>query len=141
VFKKPFFHQKEGYTHEETVAYIEMMMLHEPPSGNWVTRLTQEHYAEVTGYINDRRTATWFREDPNQPPSRRITTTELIYYWMTQLNIPFQPCETWHFSRLSTLIEISGREQSKPKKMAPEAAKAEMARLNAERRAQLGTTG
>lgn len=138
--KKPFFHQ-EDFTHEDTVSYIEKMMLHDPPEGDWASRLTPSDYAEVSEYINSSQTATWFRKDPSSPRPREINTTELIYYWMIQFGIPFQPCETWHFSRLSTLIEIAGRKQSKPKKMNPEALRAEMARINAERRAKLGTTG
>lgn len=139
-WRRPFFHS-EKFTHEETNSYIGMMLLDPAPPGDWTSRLTPEHYASVTEYINVKLTATWFRQDPNSPRPREITTTELIYYWMLQFGIPFQPCETWHFSRLSVLIEIAGRKQSKPKKMSPEAAKAEMSRLNAERRAKLGTTG
>lgn len=139
-YTKPFFHQ-ESFTNEETIAYIEMMCLHDLPTGEWTSRLKNHHYLAITEYINARRTATWFRKIPGQSGSREIHTSELIYYWMTQFNIPFQPCEDWHFSRLSTLIEIAGRKQSKPKKMSPEAQREEMRRLNAERRAKLGTTG
>lgn len=138
--KKPFFHQ-EAFTHEDTVSYIEKMLLHDPPSGDWTSRLTESHYAEVSAYMNDKQSATWFRNDPSTQRLREITTTELIYYWMVQFNIPFQPCETWHFNRLSTLIEICGRKQSKPRKMSAEEQRAETARINAERRAKLGTTG
>lgn len=137
--RKSFFHQEE-ITHEGTLSYIRAMLLHDEPAGDWTNRLEVEHYKIITEYINTNFTATWFRQDPKSPP-REVVTTELIYYWMIQLQIPFQPCETWHFSRLSTLIEVCGRKQSKPKKMSPDALRAQMSQLNAERREKLGTAG
>jgi hypothetical protein len=67
-------------------------------------------------------------------------TSELIYYWMVAFNIPFET-EHWHLNRLFALIRICNIKQQKPKKMN----KGEMSRryqeLNAQRKAQLGTTG
>jgi hypothetical protein len=85
-------------------------------------------------------TATWFSDQPGAPKSREVITAEVIYYWMTVFNIPFE-CEHWHLNRLFTLIRICNIKQSKPEKMS----RAEIARrnreLNAQRKAQLGTTG
>jgi hypothetical protein len=85
-------------------------------------------------------TATWFSELEPKTRNQEIITSELIYYWLTVYNIPFE-CETWHLNRLFTLIRIASLKQEKPKKMS----RGEIARrnreLNAQRKAQLGTSG
>lgn len=138
--QKPFF-GKEQMSHEETVAYIKKMVLDDTLPQAFVSRLRAEDYAQITEYINSKQSATWFREDPNQRPSREVVTAELVYYWMTQFSIPFQPCESWHLNRLMTLIKISGLKQTKSKPMSKQQQAEEYRRLNAERRQQLGTSG
>lgn len=139
-YEKPFF-SREGMDHEQTVYYIKQMVLGSPPPGDWISRLTEEHYEAITGYINSKQSATWFREDPNAKNNREVITNELIYYWMIGFQIPFDPCETWHVNRLMTLIKICGIKQAKPKKMSKSAQMEEYRRLNEERRKQLGTSG
>lgn len=138
--EKPFF-STEQISPEENIAYVEDMLLGSPPDGDWISRLSVEHFTTITNYINSKQTATWFRRQENAPKPREIVTSELVYYWMISFNIPFAPCETWHFNRLMTLIEICGVKQTKPKKMSRQALAEEMRRLNAERRERLGTTG
>lgn len=138
--QKPFF-GREQMSHDETVAYIDKMLLGESPPEGWLKRLKAENYTEITDYINSTQSATWFREEPNQRPSREIITSELVYYWMTQFNIPFDPCEYWHLNRLMTLVKICGIKQSKPKPMSKQAQMEQYRQLNAQRRQQLGTSG
>lgn len=138
--EKPFF-GREQMSHEETITYIEKMIVGENPLEDWFTRLKQEHYEQITTYINSKQSATWFREDPYQTPSREIVTSELVYYWMTQFNIAFQPAETWHLNRLMTLIKICGIKQTKPKPMSKQAQAEQYRTLNAQRRQELGTSG
>ena len=85
-------------------------------------------------------TATWFSDQPGAPASREVITSELIYYWMTVFNIPFE-CETWHLNRLFTLIRICNIKQAKPKKMSRAEIAARNRELNAQRKEQLGTKG
>ena len=84
--------------------------------------------------------ATWFNEGPGAPQTNQIITAELIYYWMTVLNIPFE-CDKWHLNRLFTLIRIANIKQAKPKKMSRSEIAARNRELNAQRKKQLGTTG
>lgn len=139
IHEKAFF-GRDGMTSEETLSYIEQMYLGELPSSTWLELLRSEDYTLITNYINSKQSATWFREDPNQPKGSEVVTAELIYYWMISFQIPFT-CETWHLNRLMTLIKVCGIKQTKPKKMSKQAQAEEYRRLNAARRKQLGTSG
>jgi hypothetical protein len=139
IHKKAFFGPKP-MDEEETKSYIRQMLLTDNPPEDWLDRLNQTQVSTITTYINDRQTATWFREDPNQPPSREIVTNELIYYWMIQFNISPDK-ENWHLNRLLTLIKICGIKQTKPKKMSAREQAEQYRQLNAERRAAMGTSG
>lgn len=138
--KKPFF-GKEPKTHEETLSYI-TCMTQEVVTPTILENLLQvEDYTAISEYINDRQSATWFREDPSAKPSSEIVTSELVYYWMIQFHIPFDPCQDWHFNKLMTLVKVCGIKQSKPKRMSRQAQMEQYRQLNAERKARLGTTG
>ena len=94
----------------------------------------------ITDYINDPMTATTF-SDRNNRPSREIITAEIIYFWMINLQIPFE-CQKWHLNRLLTLVKVVSLKSNPNKK---KLSKAELLRrnykINAERRAQLNSTG
>jgi hypothetical protein len=127
-------------TSEEVLSYVECMVLGEIPPGEILQQLSDKNVEDINRYIDRKMTATWFSEQPGAPKAREIITSELIYYWMTVFNIPFE-CENWHINRLFTLIRICNIKQDKPKKMS----RAEVGRrnreLNAQRRAQMGTKG
>lgn len=139
VHKKPFF-SKEEKTVEETAFYIKCMLLTENVTDETLNRLSVEDVNALGDYINDKQTATWFREQPNQRQSAEIVTSELIYYWLVQFGIPFE-VERWHLNRLMTLVKIAGIKQTKPKPMSKSQQMEEYRRLNAERRRAAGSTG
>lgn len=140
VYEKAFY-GKDPKTGEESLDYFKMMLISTPPQGDWIERLTVEDYAKLNTYINSKQSATWFNETGQSRPSNEIVTSELIYYWLINLNIPFQPCESWHIHRLMTLIKVCGIKQTKPKRMSKNAQAEQYRRINAERRAALGTSG
>ncbi len=139
IHEKPFLGTDEK-TPEEILSYIDCMVLTVNPPEDFLNRLSQANFEQINTYIERKSTATWFADQPGEPQTREIITSELIYYWMTVFQIPFT-CETWHVNRLFTLIRICNVKQAKPKKMS----RAEVARrnreLNARRKAQLGSTG
>lgn len=139
LHKKPFF-GKEEKTSEEGASYIKCMLLNENVSDETLNRLSHDNVKSITDYINDKQSATWFRESPYQKPSREVVTSELIYYWLVQFNIPFE-VEKWHLNRLMTLVKIAGIKQTKPKPISKSQQMEEYRRLNAERRAALGSSG
>ena len=137
-FEKPFL-GKEEKTDEEIFGYIRAMsMTPNVPPEVWF-RLTEDNVEAINKYIDSKMTATWFNKTKETPSSERITS-ELIYYWMVVFQIPFE-CETWHLSRLFTLIKICNVKNEKPKKMNSSEAAAQRRELNAQRKAQLGTSG
>ena len=112
---KPYL-SREDKTREEAIDYIRCMTLNNVSDPNVYLALTAENINEITSYISDPMTATTIKRQ-NQRPTREIITSELVYYWMTELNIPFDPCQKWHFSRLLTLIEVCSIKKTPPKKM------------------------
>ncbi len=140
MYEKSFLGTSEK-TDEEVLGYIECMIVTPNRPLEVMYGLTQDNLDEINNYINAKMTATTFNDPPGAAPqSKEVITAELIYYWMTVFNIPFE-CEHWHLNRLFTLIRICNVKQSKPKKISPAEAARQRAELNARRRAQLGTTG
>lgn len=137
--QKPFF-GKADKTAAEAASYIDCMVLDENVPDAVLNKLSEDHIEAITDYINSKQSATWFNEQPNQKGSSEIVTSELIYYWLVQFNVPFE-VENWHLNRLMTLVKICGIKQTKAKPMTKAAQREQYARLNAERRANMGTNG
>ena len=125
---------------EEIVDYIKCMTLTQNVSPETYNRLTAEHYRQVNKYIEAPMTATVFSEDKTSKNNREVVTSELIYYWMIALNIPFE-CQKWHLNRLLTLIRVCNIKNSPPKKRSKRDIMSRNAALNAARRNQLNTRG
>lgn len=139
-YEKPFYGKTEK-TSEEMLAYIAYMVVDETPPENFPGRLELEELQKIGEYINSKQSATWFQQPSEGRGSNEVITNEMIYYWLVQFQIPFTPCETWHLNRLMTLVKIAGIKQTKPKKMSRTEQAEQFRRLNAERKAQLGTSG
>lgn len=131
---------KAPKTNEENIDYIRCMCITEPSDPNVFLALTMDNVKEIADYISNPMTATTFRKQ-NQKPSREIITNELIYFWMTNFNIPFDPCQKWHLNRLMTLIEVASIKSQPGKKMSKKDILSQNAALNAARRAKYGTKG
>lgn len=139
IWEVPFLNDQEK-TDEQTMSYIRLMCLDENVPDEVFARFTAENYAAINKYIEKKHSATWFSEDNNKKKTSEKITSELIYYWMVAMNIPFE-CETWHLNRLMTLIRIYNIKNSPQKKMSRAEILARQRQLNAERRQQLKTTG
>jgi|SRR4051812_41091752 len=137
--EKPFLGH-ESKTSDEVIDYIKCMIVSSEIPEEIFSQLSIDNFEEIYKYIDAKMTATWFSDQPGAPKSREIITSELIYYWMTVFNIPFE-CESWHLNRLFTLIRICNIKQAKPQKMSRGELAARNRALNAQRKAQLGTSG
>lgn len=131
---------KEPKTEEQNLDYIRCMCLTEPNDPNVFYALTTQNVKDIAAYISDPMTATTFNKQDKRP-SREIITNELIYFWMTSFNIPFDPCQKWHLNRLMTLIEVASIKNQPSKKMSKKDIYSRNTALNAQRRAKYGTRG
>ena len=136
---KPFLN-KDAKTPEELMDYFRCMIVRPTPDDKIVGALFDFHLAEIMAYIEDSMTATWFNEKENKKFGREIVTSEVIYYWMTALNIPFE-CEKWHLNRLLTLVRICNIKNQPPKKMGKKGTMQSNKALNAARRGRMGSKG
>lgn len=136
---KPFL-SKEDKTFDETIDYIRCMTLIRDVPESTYRCLTQANIKQINDYISAPMTATWFSKDNYGRGSREQITSELIYYWMITLNIPFE-CQKWHLNRLLTLIRVCNIKNQPSKKMSRREIMGRNAALNAARRKQLNTTG
>lgn len=140
IWEKPFLKPEER-TVEETISYIQAMSLDPDAPSEVFGRLTNENVMAINSYIDAKMTATWFREDPMAPKRpQEIITSELIYYWLVALNIPFE-CQHWHLNRLLTLVRVCNEKNQPEKKMSRAELAARNRQLNAQRKAQLNTRG
>ncbi len=138
---KPFLTRQEK-TREEIIDYVRCMTLTENVDPIIYEYLSEGNVKQINSYIDAPMTATWFSEDDKKKSrgSGEQITSELIYYWMVALNIPFE-CQYWHLNRLITLIRVCEVKNQKPKKMSRRELMSRNASLNAARKQKLNTKG
>lgn len=116
--KKPFLATPTKTT-AELISYYEEMLLTPGVHPSIIYRLEPEQLDRLSEYISEVRSASSVPDDGPSRPNFEVTTSELIYYWMVMLRIPFHPAETWHLSRLIMLISITGFKSQPEKKRSP----------------------
>jgi len=139
---KAFLDKKEK-SNEELIDYIRCMCITQNVDPEVFRFIPSSELAKINEYISNPMTATWFSEDQKKSGGRgmkEVVTSELIYYWMIALNIPFE-CQKWHLNRLMTLINVCSIKNTPPKKMSSHDILKRNASLNAARRARLHTKG
>lgn len=104
-WKKPFMTQT-NLTRAEIVDYVRCMTLNQNVDPKAYQLLTMDHLEKVKDYISDSHTATTiYDRRPHKGGQKDIITSEVIYYQMIALGIPFS-CEKWHLNNLLTLIHV-----------------------------------
>ena len=137
---KPFLDSTDK-TIEETIDYIRCMTITQNVDPNVYYGLTNENVQQVEAYIYAPMTATTIsRRNKKTFGPKETITSELIYYWMIALNIPFE-CQKWHLNRLVTLIEVCNIKNSPPKKLSRNELLMRNTELNAQRRKALNSKG
>lgn len=140
--KKPFLGD-EKKTKEETVDYIRCMTITKGVDPRVYQFLTDENARTVNDYIKDPMTASWISEKGDSNPRKiedRIITSELLYYWMFELNI-WPEFEKRHLNKLIMQIKVCNSERSGGKKMTKRETAQTYRDLNAKRRAEMHTKG
>ena len=136
---KPFLGRDE-MSLEEILDYVRCMTLTPNVDQEVYYRLTDDNISEIRKYINDTMTATTIREVDDGSSCREIITSEILYYDMISLNIPFE-CQKWHLNRLITLIKVCNIKNSPQKKMSVSEIYSRNKALNEARKKQLNSKG
>ena len=136
---EPFI-SKNGHTEEQTLHYIKCMTINKDVPDAVYEHLTAEDFQKISDYINDPMTATAVTDLSQKRNSGEIITSELIYYWMIALQIPFE-CEKWHLNRLLQLVAVCNAKNQPPKKMSKNEIIERNRSLNEARRAKYHTKG
>lgn len=136
---KPFL-SKDDKTTEETIDYIRCMSITQNVNPDIFKNITNENIDIVRKYIESPMTATWFHDEKGGKSNSEQITSELVYYWMIALNIPFE-CQKWHLNRLLTLIQVCNVKNKPPKKRSKRDIMSRNTALNAARKKRLNTKG
>ena len=145
-WKKPFIEtlnnwskNPESINMDEILDYIRCMTLTQNVDPIVYRTIPAQIINDIFEYMNDPMTATWFRNEEHNKRGE-VVTSELVYYWMTALNITFE-CKKWHFNRLMVLIRIASEKNQPPKKMNKNSILKQNRSLNAQRRARMRSRG
>lgn len=137
VYKRSFLDSPPN-TPEETMYYVECMS-EEPLPGDFMRRLDRNIQVKIADYIADGASATHLLDPPARGGPKDSMTSELIYWYMSQFNIPYD-CDKWNLNRLLTLIKLSAAKQGGSNASASATA-AQRAAMNKARRARYNSKG
>ena len=140
-WKKSYIESSNKLTEEEEIGLYEALCITPGVSRAMWGLMTLPLKQDIFRYIADPMSATVINNRQKKPRQREIITTEIIYYWMSSLNIPYS-CEHWHFNRLLKLIEVGFIKQAGPgKKMGKKDTINMYRELNEKRKAMFNTKG
>lgn len=138
-WKKPYLSLDEK-TKEEKIDYVRCMTLTQNVDPMIYYCIPPIEFAKIDAYINDTMTATTFSDNKTKSGGKEVITSEIIYYWMTCYNIPFE-CQKWHLGRLMTLIRVCAVKNAPAKKMSQNEIYSRNKALNQARRAKMHSKG
>lgn len=160
-YKKPYFppnknnnpyapKQKEEERTEEEIRYFIRCMItnieFDEINDLVFYGLTNKNIQDIMNYLTDTCSATKLVEDKSSKKKKnsRVMTSEVIYAWMVELQIPFT-AENWNINRLMNLIQIVNEdntpEDKKKKRAAAYDRMKNWDKINEQRLQQLGTKG
>lgn len=145
-WRKSFFNTREPRTFEEEVDYYRCMTINKNVDPMVYGSIDAATKKLIDSYIHTEQTATYVGSDRKEGASggyRGAITSELVYSWMIDNNIPPE-YQKWHLSRLMTLIRVC-QSRNKPKepgnRRPTQSDLAKRSALNARRRAKTGSRG
>lgn len=124
----------------EMIDYFQDMLITPEVDRDLVYVLSPEQLDEIANYINDSQTASSVPKEDKKGIDE-VVTSELIYYWLVGLQIPFHPVETWHLNRLMMLVQITNYKQQPQKKRSDKVIGADWAAINEKRKKMFNTRG
>lgn len=142
-WRKAFLGTQEK-TAEEVLDYVRCMTISQNVNPMVYNSLTEKNIEEINSYISEPMTSIYFYDEPAKGSAKDVITSEVIYYWMITLNIPFE-CQKWHLNRLLSLIRVCNMKNSASTKGKRRLSTAEVMKRNAElndaRKKKLNTNG
>lgn len=132
------YNKERQKTPEEILDYFRCMTINRVDPEVY-DRLTEKNISDIINYMNEPMTACYFNND-GPVKSKDTMTSEMIYYYMIVLGIPFE-CEKWHFNKLMALIEVCSIKNKPEKTMSRADLLRKNARLNAARKKAHHTKG
>lgn len=137
--KKAFMASREKLP-SEMIDYFQCMLLTPDADPDLIYACTPAQLDELAEYINDTRSASSVPHETKSQYNPEVTTSELIYFWMTALKINWE-AQDWHLSRLMMLIQITSYKQQPPKKRKPTEVMRDWREINERQKKLLGTSG
>ena len=127
-------------TVEQTYDYIRCMTITQNVDPDVYQYIPPGELLRIQAYIEDPMTATTIAKEEGRGRSRKIITSEVIYFYMVSYNIPAE-YDRWHFNRLMTLINVCNEENKPKKKMSKRDTINRYAALNAANRKKYNSRG
>ena len=140
IWKKPYLESFKESSNEELYSYIQCMVIKGNADMSVLRRIKRSQYEKILDYINDSMTATTVKKKENDMSVSNFTTSELIYAWMVQLQIPWE-AQKWHLNRLMMLISVLDRMNQPAKKRSEKQLISDYAKINAMNRARFKSKG
>ncbi len=137
---KPFLSDNYETTYEEDIDYIRCMTITQNVKPEVYNAITVKHVEQIKEYISNPMTATHFSQEPKGKLNGEEITSELMYYWMSELGIPWES-QKWHLNRLITLIKIFNVKRKPQEKRSESDMWADYEALNKARREKLNSKG
>ena len=141
-YQRIFLSKKDGpKTSEEFIYYVKCMTISPDVNEELYDYIDANALNDIFSYMNANLTATRIaHEEPASHSRGEEVSSELVYYWMSALQVSFE-AQYWHFSRLMALIQIGSEKNKPPKKMSRKQTVNKYAALNEARRRKFGTSG
>lgn len=134
-FEVPFLETK--LDRPKLLYYIKCMSI-KPIEDSVLETLPSDVINQIIVYIDKPMTATTINDSGGS--NKEILTSEVIYYMMIKLGIPFE-CQKWHLNKLITLIRVCSVKDAPQKKMSKKDVMAQNRALNEARRKKYKTKG
>ncbi len=136
-YKKPFLVDDPDRTREQVLDYICMMCFNYDITTD---DLDNNIISEINDYLKDPHSATVINDTSNDSNSRRIMTSEVLYAYMANGQIPFS-CDEWNIYNLLKLIGVLNHLNGPKKEKSQSEIYEENRRLNRERREKFKSKG
>lgn len=133
IWRRSYFNSPPQ-TDKERRDYIRCMTMTQNVNPDVYDSISKKQMNQIFAYCESPMTATTVSAKPDPSKKRKIVTSELVYYWMIEYGVPFDPCEKWHINRLMMLLTVCSEKNKPQKKMSKAELAAHHRAVNAARR-------